>query len=288
MSPQPGPHSYATDAVAVITGGASGFGSALGASCAERGLAVVVLDRDGARATDEAAALATAHGVDTLALAVDVGDREAVSAAASAVAERFGRADVVISNVGVQLFGAVERLSDDEWRWLLDVNVVGSARVARSFLPLLRQAPKGRLAFTTSSSVLAPASRMAAYQASKFAVWGLAETLRLELADDRIDVSVIFPSGMISRHLESSSEAQPEHLRRPIGDEEDFTAMLASNPGLAQDVTTPEDAAVGVIDAVLAGERYVITHGNLVDAVSARDEDLRRAAQTAAAWPNEG
>jgi NAD(P)-dependent dehydrogenase (short-subunit alcohol dehydrogenase family) len=268
--------------VAVITGGASGFGRALGERCAARGFHVALLDRDGGRASDEAASLAIAHGVDALGIGVDVGEPGAVSAAASAVEARFGRADLVVSNVGVQLFGAVERMTDDEWRWVLDVNVVGSARVARSFLPLLRRAGPGRLAFTTSSSVLSPGSRLGAYQASKFAVWGLAETLRLELAGDRVEVSVIFPSGMVSRHLETSTEAQPQHLRRAIGEEDDFTAMLASNPAMAEDVATPEDAAAGVLDALLAGERYVITHGNLVDAIDERTSGLRRAAEAAA------
>jgi NAD(P)-dependent dehydrogenase (short-subunit alcohol dehydrogenase family) len=271
----------ATPKVAVITGGASGFGLALGNRCAARGMGVALLDRDGDRAQEEAAALATTHGVDALGLGVDVADREAVADAASAVDDRFGRADLVVSNVGVQLFGAVERLTDDEWRWLLDVNVVGSARVARCFLPLLRRAPHGRLAFTTSSSVLSPASRMAAYQSSKFAVWGLAETLRLELADDGIGVSVIFPSGMISRHLETSSAAQPDPIRRPIGEEDDFAAMAASNPAMVQALATPEDAVRRVVDALLGDERYVVTHGDLVDAVASRCTELRGAAEAA-------
>ena len=145
-----------------------------------------------------------------------------------------------VSNVGVQLFGAVEAFTDDEWRWLLDVNVTGSARVARAFLPLLRAAAeRRRLAFTTSSSILDPASRLGAYQASKFAVWGLAETLRVELADDGIGVSVIFPSGMLTRHLETSEAAQPDHLRRPIANEGDFDAMIASNPDHGLDARHP-------------------------------------------------
>jgi NAD(P)-dependent dehydrogenase (short-subunit alcohol dehydrogenase family) len=267
--------------VAAITGGASGFGLALGSRCAARGMNVVLLDRDGRRAKDEAAALATEHGVETLGVAVDVADGRAVGDAASAVADRFGRADLVVSNVGVQLFGAVERLTDDEWRWLLDVNVVGSFRVARCFLPLLRRAAHGRLAFTTSSSVLAPASRMAAYQSSKFAVWGLADTLRVELADEGISVSVIFPSGMLSRHLETSAAAQPDAIRRPIGEAEDFQAMAASNPAMMRELASPEDAARRVLDALLAGERYVVTHGDLVDAVASRNAELRRAAEIA-------
>ena len=183
---------------------------------------------------------------------------------------------MVVSNVGVQLFGPVERLTDDEWRWVLDVNVVGSARVARAFLPLLR-GRNGRLAFTTSASVLDPASHMAAYQASKFAVWGLAETLRLELEGSGVTVTVIFPSGMITRHLETSAAAQPEHVRRPVGDADDFTAMLASNPALAESVVPPEEAAADVIDVVLAGEPYVITHGDLGAALERRATALLRA-----------
>lgn len=269
--------------VAVLTGGASGLGLALGDRCAAHGMAVALLDLDGRRAESEAAALATRHGGEALGLRVDVADAADVDGAAKAVDDRFGRADLVVSNVGVQLFGAAERLTDDEWRWVLDVNVVGSARVARAFLPLLRRSPRGRLAFTTSSSVLDPASRLAAYQSSKFAIWGLAETLRLELAGDGIGVSVIFPSGMLTRHLETSEAAQPDHVRRPIAVDEDFTAMMASNPTMAEGVATPEDAASHVFDGLLAGEPYIITHGDLVDAVEARGASLRMAAEAARA-----
>jgi NAD(P)-dependent dehydrogenase (short-subunit alcohol dehydrogenase family) len=270
--------------VSVITGGESGLGRALGEKCAGLGHDVVLLDLDGHRAADEAATLSTAHGINALGMLVDVSDAQSVEAAAVAVEERFGAADLVVSNVGVQLFGPVERFTDDEWRWVLDVNVVGSARVARAFIPLLRKAAQGggHLAFTTSTSVFDPASRLGAYQASKFAVWGLAETLRLELRDDGISVSVIFPSGMASRHLETSQSAQPEHLRRPIGELADFEVMIASNPQMAADgmVATPEEAAEGVVEAVLAGERYVITHGDFVDALTARHSALIRAAES--------
>jgi len=267
--------------VAVITGGASGFGRALGDRCGGRGMSVVLLDLDGDRASTEAAGLATTHGVEAFGLAVDVADDESVRAAAATVDERFGKAHLVISNVGVQLFASIERASDDEWRWLLDVNVVGSARVARAFLPLLRRAERGRLAFTSSSSVLDPASRMSMYQASKFAVWGLAETLRVELAGDGISVSVIFPSGMLSRHLETSEAAQPAHLRRPIAANDDFTALHESNPAMATFLATPEEAAAGVIEAILDDRPYVVTHGDFLEATATRERELRSAATEA-------
>ena len=266
--------------VAVITGGASGFGLALADRCADHGMDVALLDLDADRAGAEATSIAESQGVQAVGLGVDVSEAASVEAAAAAVEERFGQVDLVVSNVGVQLFGAVERFTDDEWKWVLDVNVVGSARVARSFIPMLRRT-KGRLAFTTSASVLDPASRLGAYQASKFAVWGLAETLRLELAGDGIGVSVIFPSGMMSRHLETSEAAQPDHVRRPIADESDFVAMAESNPDMTAALATPEDAARGVLTALLAGEPYVITHGDLVGAVDTRSALLRQAAEAA-------
>jgi NAD(P)-dependent dehydrogenase (short-subunit alcohol dehydrogenase family) len=271
--------------VAVVTGGASGFGRALAEGCATHGMSVVLCDRDGDRADAEAAALAAAHGVDALGLSVDVVDGASVDAAAATVGDRFGKVDLVISNVGVQLFASIERATDDEWRWLLDVNVIGSARVARAFLPLVRRAEHGGLAFTSSSSVLDPASRMAMYQASKFAVWGLAETLRLELAPDGIGVSVIFPSGMLSRHLETSEAAQPAHLRRPIAGDDDMAVLHESNPMMRQFLATPEEAAAGVVDAILGGRRYVVTHGEFLEALDTRERELRSAAARAGGNP---
>ena len=125
--------------VAVITGGASGFGLALADRCADHGMDVALLDLDADRAGAEAGSIAASHGVQAVGLGVDVSEAASVEAAAAAVEDRFGQADLVVSNVGVQLFGAVERFTDDEWTWVLDVNVVGSARVARAFIPMLRQ-----------------------------------------------------------------------------------------------------------------------------------------------------
>jgi NAD(P)-dependent dehydrogenase (short-subunit alcohol dehydrogenase family) len=267
--------------VAVVTGAASGFGLALSERCAALGMDVALLDRDGARAADEAARIAGTRGVAAAAQAVDVADAASVDHAAAGVEERFGGADLVVSNVGVQLFGPVERLTDDEWRFVLDVNVVGAARVVRSFLPLLRRSAHGRLAFTSSSSVFDPASRLGAYQASKFALWGLAETLRLELAGDGIDVTVVFPSGMISRHLETSEAAQPAHLRRPVAGPGDLEAMVDSNPSMASMLATPDEAVAGVVESILEGRRSIVTHGDFVDAIATRCDELARAARAA-------
>jgi NAD(P)-dependent dehydrogenase (short-subunit alcohol dehydrogenase family) len=267
--------------VAVVTGGASGFGRALAAQCAARGFDVAVLDIDGERAVTCAQALAAGRGVRVLGLQVDVGAGGDVEGVAATVAGQLGGVDLVFSNVGVQQIGALERFSDEAWAWMLDINVVGSARVARAFLPHLRRSSRPHLVFTASSSVLVPATHLAAYQATKFAVLGMAETLRLELAGDGIAVSVLFPSGMTTRHLESSLLARPASVGGAIAPAGDIEAMLASNAGFAADVASPEEAARYVLDDVLAGEPYVVTHGDLVAGLSERQAALLGATRRA-------
>lgn len=270
------PQGSAEGLVAVVTGGASGFGLAIAELCAGQGADVVVLDIDGERAASAAADLAASHGVRSSGLGVDVGSVEDLERAAGLVEREHGRVDLLFANVGVQQFGSIERLTDDEWRWVLDTNVVGAARTVRVHLPLLRRSDQARVAFTSSSNVLAPSARLGAYQASKFAVLGLAETLRLELVEDGITVSVVFPSGMMTRHLESSLSARPD-IGGSVSWDDDLAAMMASRPMAPTDIATAEDAARHVLADVLAGERYIVTHGELDDHVAEHQADVRRA-----------
>ena len=123
----------------VITGGASGFGFAVAQRCAAEGMDVALLDIDGARVRDAAAQVAADHGVRAIGIAADLASAGDLDAAAVEVGERLGRCDLLWANVGVQQFGAVETLTDDEWRWVLDINVIGTVRTVRAFLPLLRR-----------------------------------------------------------------------------------------------------------------------------------------------------
>ena len=243
--------------VAVITGGGSGLGAAMGRAFAEVGMGVAVLDIDEASATQVAASLADECGVPTMAARVDVGDRSSITAAAERVRATFGGCDVMCANVGVQQFGAIDRLTDDDWRFVLDVNVLGTVRTVRAFLPLLR-ARSGwrRIVLTASSSVLAPGVRMAAYQTTKFAVMGFGETLREELADEGIGVTVLFPGGMITSHLDSSARARPAELASTGAQDDDLTAMLTHRPMADGDVVMPEYAIRNLLTDLLANEPY--------------------------------
>jgi NAD(P)-dependent dehydrogenase (short-subunit alcohol dehydrogenase family) len=262
-----------TGKVAVVTGGGAGLGAAMGHAFAGAGAGIAVLDRDEAAARQTADAIAGQHAVPTAAVRVDVGDRASIEDAAATVAAELGGCDVLCANVGVQQFGAIDKLTDDDWRFVLDVNVLGTVRTVRAFLPQLR-AGQGyrRIVLTASLSVLAPAVRMAAYQTTKFAVMGFGETLRHELAPEGIGVSLLFPGGMMTGHLQSSADARPATLATTGAQDDDLPAMLAHRPVGADDVVMPEHAVRNLLADLDADVPYIVTHGSIREGYTERHE----------------
>ena len=260
---------------AVVTGAGSGLGAAMVDRFAQAGMAIVALDIDGARVEQQVQAVRD-RGGRAIALDVDVADPAALERAAEATRQAFGGCNVLCANVGVQQFGAIDKLTANDWRWVLDVNVLGVVRTVGAFLPLLRES-RGlrRIVVTASSSVLTPGVRMAAYIASKYAVMGYGETLRMELAPEDIGVSVFFPAGMASRHLESSRLARPEALGPSILERADIDAMLASRQGdKPEPVVTPEHATRNLLAELAANERFIVSHGAYRDELMDRCDDL--------------
>ena len=192
--------------IVVVTGAGSGLGAAMCRRFAAAGMAIAALDIDPDGAKAVAASLAEEFGVATMSARVDVGDAASLAAAAAEVDATLGGCDVLCANVGVQQFGAIDRLTDADWTWVIEVNVLGTVRTVASFLPLIRRRTGWRrIVLTASSGVLVPGVRLGAYQTSKYAVWGYGDTLRQELAAEGIGVTVVFPAGMMTRHLESLS-----------------------------------------------------------------------------------
>ena len=193
---------------AVVTGAGSGLGEAMVDTFAAEGMGIAALDIN-REAAESVAARLTAGGTAALARGVDVADRASLDAAAAAVADQFGSCNVVAANVGVMQFGPLEQITADDWHWLLSVNVVGTANTVNAFLPLLRAADGPRhIVLTSSMAALVPTPRQGAYITTKFAITGYGDVLRQELADDGIGVTVVFPSGMITNHLDSSRAAR--------------------------------------------------------------------------------
>lgn len=120
--------------VAVVSGASSGMGAFTAQRLAELGATVVVLARRKER-LDSLVKTIEAAGGTALALAVDVTDRDAVQTAADQVATRFGKADLVFNNAGVQLISGIEELKVDDWQRQIDLNITGLMNVIAAFLP---------------------------------------------------------------------------------------------------------------------------------------------------------
>jgi NAD(P)-dependent dehydrogenase (short-subunit alcohol dehydrogenase family) len=257
--------------VAVVTGAGSGLGAAMCRQFAAAGMAVAALDIDVANAAATADELAGTFGVRTMSSRIDVGDRGSISEATAAVASGLGGCDLLCANVGVQQFGAIDRLTDDDWTWVINVNVLGTVRTVAAFLPMMRRGRGWRqIALTASAGALLPTVRLGAYQTSKFAVLGYGETLRQELAGEGIGVTVVLPGGMITRHLESSALARPADKGEWVLLPDDIEVMMASQSMDAAQVATPDHAVRNLLDDLIGDEPYVITHGDYRDAYHRR------------------
>jgi NAD(P)-dependent dehydrogenase (short-subunit alcohol dehydrogenase family) len=260
---------------AVVTGAGSGLGAAMADLFANEGAGIALLDIDGERAEAKAAEL-RGRGTRAFAMRVDVADKASVEAAAAAVQERFGAAHVLCANVGVQQFGAVDRLTDADWDWVMAVNFRGVVNTVGAFLPLLRAGSGPRhVVLTASASVFQYGARMAAYVASKFAVVGYGEVLRQELAAEGINVALLFPAGMATRHIESSMAARPADLGESRFDPADIAVMIES-AGIdrAAHVATAEEAVRGLLADLRAGHRYAFTHGDYRHQIAAQQAEV--------------
>lgn len=273
-----GNDNYFNGGVAVITGAASGLGAAMAERFASRNMTIVALDIDGERAANTARTIRD-HGGDAIARTVDVASRAALDAIAREVEQQYGYCSVLCANVGVQQFGAIGRLSENDWRWVLDVNVMGVIYTVDAFLPLIRKAPNPRhIVLTSSSAAYSPGIRMAAYTTSKYAVTGYGETLRLELADENIGVSILFPAGMATTHLQSSRKARPAELGVSELRREDIDAMMQSRKiDIDGHVATAEYATRHLLDELAANRRYIITHGDCRSVIGENHRELMAA-----------
>lgn len=176
-----------------VTGGASGFGRALAERWARAGYRVCIGDIHDERLAETLASLrkggATAH-----ALRCDVTKDQDLEAARGWLEESWGGVDVVVNNAGVAIGGSITDISMDDWRWIVDINLLGVVRGCKTFTPLFQAQGGGRFVNVSSMAGLIHPPMMSAYNATKAAVVAISETLAVELARDKIKVSVVCPS----------------------------------------------------------------------------------------------
>jgi NAD(P)-dependent dehydrogenase (short-subunit alcohol dehydrogenase family) len=197
------------ETVAVITGAGSGIGRATALALARRGCAVVVSDLDAARAEAVAAEIGRDGGRATHARC-DVASADDVERLAEHTHTAFGGVDIVMSNVGVIAKGLPLEVPMEAWSSIIDVNLLGTVRVLRAFLPALLEQGRGHVVTTGSTAGLFPyAYDRLPYAATKAAVVAVTESLALYLRPRGIGVTCFCPAGVMTNIVEQIREYGP-------------------------------------------------------------------------------
>ena len=263
---------------AFITGGASGIGLALGRAFAEAGMKVMLADVE-TGALDEAVKSLRDATPDVRGIACDVADADSVARAAQATFDAFGHVHVVCNNAGVAAAGGIDNISLDNWRWVIDVNLMGVLHGIRSFLPHIRaHGEGGHIVNTASFAGFVSGMGFSPYAASKFAVVNMSEGLALQLQPLGIGVSVLCP-GFVRTHINDS--ARTRHERYGPAQVSPIAALIAERIQAGLD---PAIIAQQVLTAIRDNQLYIFSHPEM-----RAEMDQRFAAiQAAMDWAAEG
>jgi NAD(P)-dependent dehydrogenase (short-subunit alcohol dehydrogenase family) len=256
---------------AFITGGASGIGLELGRAFAEAGMKVMLADVE-TSALERAVASLREVTSDIRGVACDVADADSVERAAQATFDAFGHVHVVCNNAGVAAGGGIDTISLDNWRWVIDVNLMGVVHGIRTFLPHLRaHGEGGHIVNTASMAGMNGGLGFSPYTASKFAVVAMSEGLSVQLKPHGIGVSVLCPS-FVRTAIGDSGRNRPARYGQPqpLDPASPAGLMVAEIARRLEAGLDPSDVAARVVTAIRNDELYIFTHPNMRDEVDAR------------------
>jgi NAD(P)-dependent dehydrogenase (short-subunit alcohol dehydrogenase family) len=258
--------------VAVVTGGASGFGRELAILCAAEGMKVVLADRD--EAGMQATIGMLKAGTQSLAVKCDVSKPDALDNVAAKTYERFGAAHLLFNNAGVAVAGPTWTATLEDWKWLIDVNLMGVVHGVRSFVPrMLKQDDECHVVNTASVAGLLSVPGSSVYCVTKHGVVTLSECLYqdLQMAKAKVGVSVLAPA-YVNTGIAESERNRPAELakKNPLAGPYEERVLHAVRSGRL----SAADVAKITMDAVKANRFYILTHPKIKGAVEARMRDI--------------
>jgi len=256
---------------AFVTGGAAGIGLALGRAFAQSGMKVMLADIE-ADALQAAVKSLREISPDIGGTICDVADAASVERAAQAAFDAFGKVHVVCNNAGVAAGGGIDHISLDNWRWVIDVNLMGVLHGIKSFLPHIRaHGEGGHIVNTASMAGMQGGLGLSPYGASKFAVVSMSEGLNLQLKPHGIGVSVLCPSYVRTR-IGESGRNRPERYgqSQPLDPASPAAAMVAAIAENIQAGLDPAFVAARVLAAIREDQLYVFTHQGMRAEVEGR------------------
>jgi NAD(P)-dependent dehydrogenase (short-subunit alcohol dehydrogenase family) len=252
---------------AVITGGASGIGRALAEALIGAGARVIIADIELGRAKQVAAEIGA------LAKFVDHADEHSIVDLAEAAFAELGQIDAVFANAGVGAGGSIHTTPQRNIDWVMAVNMMGPLWMARHFVPrMMAQDGPSRFVVTGSEHSLGLPVRggqVSVYTVSKHAVLGFAQTLRRDLAETPVDVSIICPA-VVTTDIWNPMRNRHDRFGGPRSAGE---TAPAGQIGLS-----PAAAAQHILDGIAAGEFYLFTHADdLAEVANAQADEISAA-----------
>ncbi|MGF6432502.1 MULTISPECIES: SDR family NAD(P)-dependent oxidoreductase [Bradyrhizobium] len=246
---------------AFVTGAASGIGLAMATVFAREGMKVMLADIE-TGPLDKAVDALRAGGADVHGVVCDVADPLSVDRAAEASFRAFGKVHVLCNNAGVAAGGGIDPISVDDWRWVIDVNLMGVVHGIRSFLPHIRQHGEGgHIVNTASMAGMNAGLGLSPYSATKFAVVSLSEGLAMQLRPLGIGVSVLCPSFVRTR-IGESGRNRPEQYgpTRQLDPASPMAAVVAEIARRLEAGLDPASVAGQVLAAIRDDQFYIFTH----------------------------
>lgn len=258
--------------VAVITGAASGIGRGLAEHCSNEGMAVALADVNETALQNLKSEL-EGRNVKAIAVPTDVADAEAVDKLAVAAVDAFGSVDLFFNNAGVLINGYSWEKSEQEWDWILGINLKGVINGVRSFVPrMLQQGTEGHIVNTSSLAGLLAAPLMGPYTVSKQAVVALSETIHYELQSigAAVKISVLCP-GQVATGIMSSEQHSPVQVVKKNTAQRQLEEFLQSgvNAGMS-----PQQCARIVFEAIRAEKFWIFPHPEFKPAYQRRTDSV--------------
>jgi NAD(P)-dependent dehydrogenase (short-subunit alcohol dehydrogenase family) len=252
---------------AVVTGGGSGIGRALAAELVAHGMRVVVADIDGERLAE------AERDLGVVGVRCDVGDLSSVEALSDTVRRDVGPVDLLCNNAGIGNLRHVVETTAHEWERVLAVNLWGVVHGLLAFLPDMVGRGTGHVVNTASLAGLYAFPGIGPYTASKYAVVGISETLRLELEGTGVGVSVLCP-GIVRTNIFTQSAFLASNLGGPSRSPELRDRQRAVAAHAAEHGMDPRRVASEVVAAILRNDFWILTHYGEMSPLEKRCHEL--------------
>lgn len=245
------PKSYFANKKCFITGAASGIGKAVAIQLATNGAQLFLTDINEQQLADVVTLIRQKNGNVQQYKALDIANYEQVKAFADEIHQQNGAVDIVMNIAGIAIWGAVDKMQHEEWKKVIDINLMGPIHVIESFIPkMIADKKPGHLVNVASAAALFGLPWHGAYSASKYGLRGLSDVLRHDLKRNKIQVHLVCPGAVDTGLVQTLKISGLE-----IGKDE----MQTLKSRFQQHAVSPDKAAQAMIDGIERNEYLIFT-----------------------------